>query len=309
MPVAAAQILTPRAQRFLVQLCRHAEAMSGKAGDLHGPAGQARPEVVEVEYADGQGRIRFTWGDCVLQSTSDTLTVRVDAGDPDQLTRIQGILAADLERFGRRDGLEVSWQGTSAADDAGHEKTGRVRRPRATTIALVVAVALAIAAHVVVGTAALAAWRWTSVAADILLALVILKIVVVALFARRRWRGHGIGLAAHFSRRKRRTHEMSTKQVVTAETSIPTERAEHYAKQLCSHAAGRTSRAEWTPQQGVIEFPGGTGTCRLTADPAHLKIVIEAKNPAILAEMEEIVGGLVAQFAGREQPAVRWTPS
>src|SRR4051812_33030844 len=198
MPVAEAQILTPRAQRFLVQLCRHAEAMSGTVRNLHGPAGQARPEVVEVEYADDRGRIRFTWGDCVLRSTSDTLTVRVDAGDKDQLTRIQGILGADLERFGRRDGLKVSWQGDSAADDAGHEKTGRVRRSRATTVALVVAAALAIAAHAVVGTAALTAWRWTSVAADVLLAVVILKIVVVALFARRRWRGHGIGLARTF---------------------------------------------------------------------------------------------------------------
>jgi hypothetical protein len=184
MPVAEALVETPRAERFLAQLCRHAEAMGGKARHLHGGDGQARPEVVAVEYAGNEGKIAFGWGDCVLRSTSDTLTVRVEAGDADRLARIQRLLTADLERFGRRDGLTVSWQGDSVADDAGHEKA------RGTVITLAVAVASAITAHVVVGSAAVAAWRWTSVAADVLLALVILKIVVVTLFARHRFRLH-----------------------------------------------------------------------------------------------------------------------
>jgi len=184
MPVAEALIETPRAERFLTQLCRHAEAMGGKARHLHGGDGQPRPEVVDVEYAGNDGKIVFTWGDCVLRSTSDTLAVRVEAGDADRLARIQRILTADLERFGRRDGLTVSWQGGSVAGDTGRAKA------RGTTIALAVAVVVAITAHVVAGSAAVAAWRWTSVAADILLALVILKIVVVAVFARHRFRLH-----------------------------------------------------------------------------------------------------------------------
>jgi hypothetical protein len=223
MPVAEAHIRTPRAERFLIQLCRHADAMSGKARHLHGAAGEVRPDVVEVEYADNQGTIRFSWGDCALRSTSDLLTVRVDAGDEDQLSRLQDILTADLERFGRRDNLKVSWQAPSAADGVGQEEAGVVRRSRGTTIAFVVAAGLAVAAHVVFGGAALAAWRWTSVAADILLALVILKIVVVALFTRRRFRGHGAGLAAHFPRRGRSTVAVDSKQAVGAEASVPAE--------------------------------------------------------------------------------------
>jgi multisubunit Na+/H+ antiporter MnhF subunit len=152
--------------------------------------------VVKVEYAENEGKIAFSWGDCTLRSTSDTLAVHIEADDVDKLVGLQGILTADLERFGRRDGLTVSWPGDAAT------KADPVvaRRSRKTTIALVVAAALAVGAHLAFGGAVLAAWRWTSVAADILLALVILKVVGVALFARYRVRGHG--LATHFARRK-----------------------------------------------------------------------------------------------------------
>ncbi|MEV7099655.1 DUF2218 domain-containing protein [Amycolatopsis sp. NPDC051045] len=197
MPVAEAHIVTPRAERFLTQLCRHAEAMGGKARHLHGGDGQVRPEVVKVEYAENEGKIAFSWGDCTLRSTSDTLVVHIEADDADKLTGLQGILTADLERFGQRDGLTVSWPGDPATKS---DPVGAARRSRTTTIALVVAAALAVGAHLAFGGAVLAAWRWTSVAADILLALVILKIVGAALFARYRVRGHG--LATHFPRRK-----------------------------------------------------------------------------------------------------------
>ncbi|WP_284746185.1 DUF2218 domain-containing protein [Amycolatopsis sp. RTGN1] len=189
MPVAEAHIVTSRAERFLAQLCRHAEAMGGKAAHLHGGNGQARPEVVKVDCAGNEGKITFSRGDCTLRSTSDTLAVRIEADDVDQLTRLQDILTADLERFGRRDDLKVSWEG----HDSPGRDIGVVRRSRGTTIALIVAVALAVVAHVVAGGAALAAWRWTSVAADVLVVLVIVKIVAVAVFARHRIRGHGRG--------------------------------------------------------------------------------------------------------------------
>jgi multisubunit Na+/H+ antiporter MnhF subunit len=197
MPVAEAHIVTPRAERFLTQLCRHAEAMGGKARHLHGGDGQARPEVVKVEYAENEAKIAFSWGDCTLRSTSDTLAVHIEADDADKLAGLQGILTADLERFGQRDGLTVNWPGDAATKS---DPVGAARRSRTTTIALVVAAALAVGAHLAFGGAVLAAWRWTSVAADILLALVILKVVAAALFARYRVRGHG--LATHLRRPK-----------------------------------------------------------------------------------------------------------
>lgn len=319
MPVAEAHVPTPRAGRFLVQLCRHADAMSGKALHLHGDrAGQARPEVLRVEYSDTEGSIEFNWGQCVLRSTSDTLAVRVEVADEERLRQIQDLLTADLERFGRRDGLQVTWERVESpvaqTDDAA-ASTGRVpvRRKRGTTILLIVAAALAVAAHVVLGGAALASWRWTSVAADILLAVVVLKIVGAAWLARRRFRGHrtphAFPIGTHgaiFRRRGRTATVVDHEPTVRSEARVPTLNAERYAKQLCGHAAEKTPRAEWTAPEGVIEFPGGMGTCRLTAKPEHLVLAVEAADRANLARMQDIVGGLVERFAGREDLTVEW---
>lgn len=188
MSVAEAEVRTPRASRFLVQLCRHAEAMGGRAKHLHGgDAGADRPEVVHVECDENEGRIEFTWGVCNLRSTSDVLSIRVEVDGENRLRWIQDLLAADLERFGRREGLEVVWLGSGPAAGRGN---------RGTTIALIAVAAVAVVAHVVAGGAALASWRWTSVAADIVLAAVVLKIVLVAVFTRRKFRKHR-GFAAH----------------------------------------------------------------------------------------------------------------
>lgn len=110
MLVAEATVRTPRASRFLVQLCRHAEAMGGRAQHLHG-GDHERPEVVRVEWTDDAGLIEFTWGRCTLRSTADELVVELDVDGADRLRVIRDLLTADLERFGQRDGLKVSWQG------------------------------------------------------------------------------------------------------------------------------------------------------------------------------------------------------
>jgi len=57
-----------------------------------------------------RGEYRVHWGHCILQSTSDTLTIRIEAADKDRLRKIQDLLTADLERFGQRDNLKVTWQ-------------------------------------------------------------------------------------------------------------------------------------------------------------------------------------------------------
>ncbi|NBH03463.1 DUF2218 domain-containing protein [Amycolatopsis sp. SID8362] len=193
MPVAEATVRTPRASRFLVQLCRHAEAMGGRARQMHG-GDHERPEVVRVEWTDEAGLIEFSWGRCALRATVEELVLELDVDGDDRLRVIRDLLTADLERFGQREGLKVVWQGLDAPAS---ESESRPRR-RGTKVALVAAVVLAVVAHVVVGSAALSSWRWTSVAADILLAIVVLKIVVVAVLARRRVRVHHVpGFAAH----------------------------------------------------------------------------------------------------------------
>ncbi|WP_329124220.1 DUF2218 domain-containing protein [Streptomyces sp. NBC_01465] len=94
-----------------------------------------------------------------------------------------------------------------------------------------------------------------------------------------------------------------------SEARVPTTRGERYAKQLCSHAAHMAPRAEWDPPEGVIEFPASAGTCRLTAEPECLHLVLEAADGAQLARMQRIIGSDIERFAVRDGLTVEWTPA
>ena len=94
---------------------------------------------------------------------------------------------------------------------------------------------------------------------------------------------------------------------VCSHARIPTERSERYGKQLCGHAAWKATRAQWTPPDGVIEFPGSSGVCRITAEPDCLLLAIEAATPADLTRLQQIVGGNIERFGSREGLTVTWT--
>src|SRR6266700_2014910 len=98
MLTAEAQIETERPSRYLVQLCRHAAAMGGS--DVR----------VSAEWAESRGVVRFDpWGQCAIEASADTLTLRVEATDEEDLRQIQDVLTRDLGRFGRRERLPVKW--------------------------------------------------------------------------------------------------------------------------------------------------------------------------------------------------------
>jgi hypothetical protein len=110
MPAATAQVVTDRPSRYLVQLCEHANAMTGAQGRMHSGRPQAQ---VQAEWSDTHGVIHFEpWGRCTLEATATTLVLRVEATGEDGLQRLQDIIAADLGRFGRRDHLTVNWVST-----------------------------------------------------------------------------------------------------------------------------------------------------------------------------------------------------
>jgi hypothetical protein len=114
MPTAEAHIDTDRPERYLEQICRHAAAMGGgdHLAQMH-QGGHPEREGLDVhaEWSDARGAITFApWGTCVLEAGGSVLTLQIDATDDASLRRIQDILAADLDRFGRRDGLVVTWQ-------------------------------------------------------------------------------------------------------------------------------------------------------------------------------------------------------
>ncbi len=114
MLTAEAQVETERPSRYLVQLCQH---LNHKGRHLrHRPPphllgdAQPPPEVqAHVEWSDTDGIVSLSWGQCTMQATPDTLTLRAEATDEESLQRIQDLVTGHLERFGRRDHLRVNW--------------------------------------------------------------------------------------------------------------------------------------------------------------------------------------------------------
>jgi hypothetical protein len=113
MPTAETRIATDRATRYLAQLCRHAAAVTRLGTHPGGPHAEAEDHAdvtVDAQWSDTRGVIAFApYGTCTLEAGASELVVRVEAADDAALTRIRRIVAADLDRFGRRDGLAVSW--------------------------------------------------------------------------------------------------------------------------------------------------------------------------------------------------------
>jgi hypothetical protein len=130
MPSAEARIPTARADRYLIQLCRHAAAMSETEGHrtarhaggspAHGPGEDGGHVQVRSEWSTTGGVITFDpHGRCTITATDAALLMRIDAADEDKLARIRQILTDDLDRFGRRDGLVVTWKPAAPAEDTG----------------------------------------------------------------------------------------------------------------------------------------------------------------------------------------------
>ena len=112
MLTAEAQVETERPGRYLVQLCRHASQMGQhlRQQPRTHDGGDAPPEVQHVEWSDTYGIVRLSWGQWTMQTSPDTLTLRAEANDEENLRRIQDLVATRLEIFGRREHLKVNWQ-------------------------------------------------------------------------------------------------------------------------------------------------------------------------------------------------------
>jgi hypothetical protein len=152
LPAVEARIATDRPGRYLAQLCDHMRQLGAAghrvhtrsdhggpnhAGGEHGngdhadgdhsigaPAARENdppPRARRVESTDTEGVIDFGNALCTLSAQDSLLTLRLAAGDPRTLSRLQDAMARTLERVGRRDGLSVVWtarppEGPSQAD-------------------------------------------------------------------------------------------------------------------------------------------------------------------------------------------------
>lgn len=100
---------------------------------------------------------------------------------------------------------------------------------------------------------------------------------------------------------------MSEKSMMRSQARVLTPKSERYAKQLCSHAAHMTPRAEWNPPEGLIEFPDAMGTCRITAEPEHLVLTLEATDSTNLARMQQIISRNIGRSGSRDGLTVEWS--
>lgn len=93
MLTSVANVATDTASRYAKQLVSH--------------LGRRRP--VE-ELPDGGYRMTFGSGEGVVEPRDDRLVLRATAPDAQTLSTVQDVLGRHLERFGRRDGLTVTWE-------------------------------------------------------------------------------------------------------------------------------------------------------------------------------------------------------
>ena len=89
---AMAEVKTPQARRYMLQLCKHFE------------------HKLAVTYDDTTGKIPFTIGDCNLTADGELLTLNVVAPDPADLGRLEDVVARHLVRFAFREELPIEWR-------------------------------------------------------------------------------------------------------------------------------------------------------------------------------------------------------
>ena len=120
MLTTESRVETTNANGLLVHLCQHATKMGEHLRHGHMRGAHARPDILSVEFSDTSGTLELSCGRCVLDADTEVLTVRVEAATEEHLRGIQAIIAADLERFGHRENLKVSWSSPAVrADEAG----------------------------------------------------------------------------------------------------------------------------------------------------------------------------------------------
>jgi hypothetical protein len=108
MLTAEVRVQTDHPGRYLVQLGRHAQQAHRLRHDRDDT--QPPPRVEHVEWSETSGVVDFGRGRCTMQASENLLTLRAEAADEESLQLVQDLVTRDIERFGRRDHLQVSWQ-------------------------------------------------------------------------------------------------------------------------------------------------------------------------------------------------------
>ncbi|HUB97006.1 MAG TPA: DUF2218 domain-containing protein [Stellaceae bacterium] len=93
---AEARVVTTRAERYLIQLCKHFE------------------HRLPVVRAGAEGSITFPSGTCHMTADGDLLVLGAHAKDDTLLDQLEQVVSRHLERFAFRDKPEIAWRRLSA---------------------------------------------------------------------------------------------------------------------------------------------------------------------------------------------------
>ena len=82
---------TPKAAGYLAQLCKHFG------------------HKVPASHEGNDGQISFSSGTCRLHAEEAALTMTVEAATPEDIARLEEVVASHLLRFAFREELKVEW--------------------------------------------------------------------------------------------------------------------------------------------------------------------------------------------------------
>ncbi|MDF5753283.1 DUF2218 domain-containing protein [Spongiactinospora sp. TRM90649] len=88
---STANVTTDRPERYLKQLCSHLG------------------RKIQADHTETEGLLTFAYGQCELTAHPGSLALRAAAPTPDDLDKVEDVVARHLARFGDRDELTVTW--------------------------------------------------------------------------------------------------------------------------------------------------------------------------------------------------------
>jgi hypothetical protein len=173
---AEGRVETDRPHRYLAQLREHVTKMGEQSGHRPRAHGHTPPEIQHIEWSDDEGVVTLNLGQWTMRATPEALTLHLAAACEDNLRRLQDLVSKRVETIGRRDGLTVAWDAPADPKPKGWSRTGGWL--------LAAIVAVAVIAHLTLGSAALTVSGWAAV--GLIAVAVLVKVVALHLFTRRR---------------------------------------------------------------------------------------------------------------------------
>ncbi|WP_136254875.1 DUF2218 domain-containing protein [Onishia niordana] len=92
MPISRAEIPTESGSKLINRLCKH------------------WAHKFEVEHGEGNGRVQFETGTCLMKAEQECLVVAIEALDVDALDSLEGVVASHLERMAGDEALTIVWE-------------------------------------------------------------------------------------------------------------------------------------------------------------------------------------------------------